>query len=389
VPGACETDLTTTVTHCGKCETNCLDAVVPGSHTTGVCNGGTCGLACVGSFGDCDMDPTDCETDLTTDTDCGGCGRVCPGCQAGICPPSNVVTGMDQPTRIVSTTDAVWVLAKNAQGSNEWGIWKYGDMDADANLFFPQMPQGIGAPSDIAVDAQNLYVADGVTDLVYLVPLDGSSVQSFGAVDVVDVATDGTWVWALQADGAVRRAMISDPLTNETVTSLGAMREPTALALLPGALPTDTIALIALAGTPNGLGGWDSDGQLLRLPPGQSNPVLVSGAESFVTDVVTTAQLALWTDKFGEVRRASKNGWGVDTIVTGDGDFRGIATANEFVYFTDQSQGFVKRAKILAGPLDQPTLISSQEIGPVGITVHGPWVYWVNSAQGNIRRAPQ
>ena len=42
----------------------------------GVCTGGHCG-ACPPGVGDCDGDPSACETPLNTPTDCGACGRSC------------------------------------------------------------------------------------------------------------------------------------------------------------------------------------------------------------------------------------------------------------------------------------------------------------------------
>lgn len=385
-PGACETDLLTDPAHCGTCEISCLDLADPSKHTSGSCQGGTCGFVCANGWGDCDADPTDCETDLSTDTDCGGCDRACTGCQSGFCPPSTVFGSFVVPTRLVSTPDAVWVLAQNGAGAS--GVWKVAD-GMSPELFFPALPDGLVAPSDLAVDATHLYVADQDTDLVHLVPLDGSAPASFSATDVVDVASDGTNVWALQLDGGVRRAPKANPAMVDVVTNLGASREPTSLALLPAALPADTIALVALAGTPNAQMSWDADGRVLRLLPGNPTPEFVSTAERFTTDLVTTSTLALWVDKFGTLRRATSATWGVETLVDEPGYLAGVATASEYVYYTDLAQGFVHRTKVLAKPGDQPTLISAMEQGPNGVAVHGPWVYWVNQGNGQLRRAPK
>lgn len=67
--------------HCGACQRSCLALSFP--HGTGRCTAGrTCGVACDATFGNCDgRDETGCETDLTSASDCGECGRVCPGAQ--------------------------------------------------------------------------------------------------------------------------------------------------------------------------------------------------------------------------------------------------------------------------------------------------------------------
>lgn len=48
-----------------------------GANATGECKNGACVYTCVGAFGDCDADPTDCEADLTVDGNCGACAVDC------------------------------------------------------------------------------------------------------------------------------------------------------------------------------------------------------------------------------------------------------------------------------------------------------------------------
>ena len=81
----CERDLTSDPLHCGLCSHACAFA-----HATATCMAGTCQLdACVSGFKDCDNDPaTDCETSVTTPTNCGDCGQNCPGgfaCKSASC----------------------------------------------------------------------------------------------------------------------------------------------------------------------------------------------------------------------------------------------------------------------------------------------------------------
>lgn len=87
----CETNLQTSVDHCGACPTIC-PAVAHGSRA---CSGGTCGIgACADGFGDCNGAVSDgCEITFAGDLmNCGSCGHVCPtpahgvaGCVSGTC----------------------------------------------------------------------------------------------------------------------------------------------------------------------------------------------------------------------------------------------------------------------------------------------------------------
>jgi hypothetical protein len=73
----CETDLTTTATHCGACTTDCtqLPHVQNVSCTSSACTVGSCQTG----WGNCDGQATNgCETDLTsTATHCGACATDC------------------------------------------------------------------------------------------------------------------------------------------------------------------------------------------------------------------------------------------------------------------------------------------------------------------------
>ncbi len=85
----CETDLDSTMEHCGACGSFCPRSGT--FHTMdGVCAGGRCLLSCDGDWGDCDSDPaTGCETHVTVDNDhCGTCDNPCPTgqmCRSSVC----------------------------------------------------------------------------------------------------------------------------------------------------------------------------------------------------------------------------------------------------------------------------------------------------------------
>ncbi len=89
-------DLDTDVNHCGHCDTVCTVA-----NGTPACVSRSCGIqSCNPGWGDCDSNyTTGCETPLGTDTNCSTCGDACSfnhasgSCVAGSCVLGNCETG--------------------------------------------------------------------------------------------------------------------------------------------------------------------------------------------------------------------------------------------------------------------------------------------------------
>ena len=93
----CEVNTRSATQHCGGCDNACA---VPNG--TALCESGRCGVGtCAAGFRDCDNNAGNgCETSLNSTSNCGACGRVCPGgttCANGscvtVCPPAQVVCG--------------------------------------------------------------------------------------------------------------------------------------------------------------------------------------------------------------------------------------------------------------------------------------------------------
>lgn len=73
VDDGCETSLSSNSNNCGACGRGCSK-----NHDTPNCMNGSCAVSCDQNWGDCDANATNgCETDLTTDSDCGACGVKC------------------------------------------------------------------------------------------------------------------------------------------------------------------------------------------------------------------------------------------------------------------------------------------------------------------------
>ncbi|HQK20349.1 MAG TPA: hypothetical protein PLJ27_23020, partial [Polyangiaceae bacterium] len=85
----CETDLNTDPSHCQQCGNVCPDR----AHATTFCAGATCGFQCLSGYGNCDSNASNgCETDLKTSlSHCGTCGKTCSfsnasaSCTNGVC----------------------------------------------------------------------------------------------------------------------------------------------------------------------------------------------------------------------------------------------------------------------------------------------------------------
>ncbi|MEZ4407922.1 MAG: hypothetical protein R3A52_15820 [Polyangiales bacterium] len=86
----CETVIETDPRNCGRCGNACPTP----SGGAAVCSGGLCAVgSCPAGRADCDMNASNgCETDISTTTNCGVCGRACPAppnasavCLAGTC----------------------------------------------------------------------------------------------------------------------------------------------------------------------------------------------------------------------------------------------------------------------------------------------------------------
>jgi hypothetical protein len=84
----CETNLTTSAANCGACGAACNVPHATPACVNSACQVGSCNLG----FGDCDgVASNGCETLLTTNTNCGGCGVACAlpnasaSCSTGTC----------------------------------------------------------------------------------------------------------------------------------------------------------------------------------------------------------------------------------------------------------------------------------------------------------------
>lgn len=139
--GAC-VDVMTDAQHCGACGVVCSPFGGAPSCLDGVCQS----PACEPNRGDCDEDPEDgCETDLLTSlAHCGSCGEPCSGqCVQGACVvPKHIAAGTDYTCAVLSD-GTVWCW-----GRNTWG--NLGDGTLQQDRPFPRQVVGLGGAERVA-----------------------------------------------------------------------------------------------------------------------------------------------------------------------------------------------------------------------------------------------
>ena len=126
----CETNLNTSVEHCGVCETNCLETTKGAFGQT--CNEGKCDYAlCLSGYGDCNDDRTDgCEVDVLSNKEhCGACSKKCEGeyCNNSICYYGDGAENIPSSAECVEGTKKYYYqydIWKACFGNNRFGCFK-------------------------------------------------------------------------------------------------------------------------------------------------------------------------------------------------------------------------------------------------------------------------
>ena len=126
----CETNLNTSVEHCGVCETNCLETTKGAFGQT--CNEGKCDYAlCLSGYGDCNDDRTDgCEVDVLSNKEhCGACNKKCEGesCENSICYYGDGAENIPSSAECVEGTKKYYYqydIWKACFGNNRFGCFK-------------------------------------------------------------------------------------------------------------------------------------------------------------------------------------------------------------------------------------------------------------------------
>jgi hypothetical protein len=329
VDNGCETDLSTSPSHCGACGAVC-DAATHGSCQEGAC-------VCLDGFVDCDGDKTNgCETsaaDLVTDpSNCGACGNDCGigTCTDGVCGPSTLAT-VPGATGVAAWSDRIFVSVC-APGTPSVVGFTPGQPSSVSAVMATDCAHGLAIAEDrIAWTSDTaLFLADGTasgTSTTLASPIHPSPLLAAGSAAIywwdtpagagqhallrLDLPA-GSPASIVQADlGALTAddkavywsdgtGIHSVPHTGTTVTDLGGPP-------LASALASDGFTTLYV-GSPQGI-------QAIPLAGGA--PVVLAPAKQ-VAGLATTEGSVLWADAAdGSIRRVAITGGDVSVLVTG------------------------------------------------------------------------
>lgn len=336
--GATCTDLQSDAAHCGVCSISCPAA----PHSSPLCNAGQCSWACEAGFADCNGDAADgCEANIANDgANCGACGQSCRGasCSAGLCAPTQIVTG-------ASISDLA--LSGNA-------------------LYFVQTgtPQGQFADANV----QSVPVSGGVTTV--LVPGVDWTHSDYLSYVPGHLTANGNALFWLTAYGSVRTVATNGSGLKTIVTS------DSMSGLSTGWIVADANYVYW---TDEGEVGM-SNGRVLRVGRGGGSVSVLASSEDVPRGIVVDSTGVYWCNQGnGALRTVSLGGGAVRTLVSGIGStLESLALDGDVLYVSDSisKNGSIWRVKEDGSALQR--LVANEDL-PQNLVVNDGWVYYSTS----------
>ncbi|APR81047.1 Hypothetical protein A7982_06394 [Minicystis rosea] len=221
----CETDLSSSASHCGACGSSC---------DNGTCSGGVC--TCAEGFVDCDGNASNgCEARLDIDLqNCGACDHDCGGsvCSAGVCLPVTF-GGLDAVSSIATGNGDLYVArcgdpavgSIDASGGSLQGIgmatgcasmiavsddtvvWATTDAVLSASLDFPASATELTTMTSpvrfLAASPTHIYwwSSDTTTSALVRVPIAGGAVETVAETTVSALAVGAELAYWSDAKG--------------------------------------------------------------------------------------------------------------------------------------------------------------------------------------------
>ncbi len=214
----CETDIATTVAHCGACGRACAP-----DNATGACVASACQVAtCDAGFADCDMSAANgCEVDTRASAaHCGRCNNACFACAASACAAGttavrdgSATAGVDLRYQYAPVVAAMGVLNANwdaSPGATRYEV-RVGTTVGGADVASARFVTG----TSVMLTGLTLRGAwDGVTYYVTVVPYNGTTAGTAATSNGVQIAEAATWDGVSTA-GITRGLSTSWPVTGQ------------------------------------------------------------------------------------------------------------------------------------------------------------------------------
>jgi hypothetical protein len=277
-------------------------------------------------------------------------------CTTADCLPAELVTGEDVPLHVaVDDANVYWVNLASYTDAADGSVRK---ASKDGG---PIATLAAGLPSPWAIALDETLVYFNASGLILSIPTTGGipSVLFIGTDGVLGLALDSGYVyWGETSSGGVRRVSKAGG-TFETVTPPSASADS-----VRAIATTDTFVYSHRSG--------NSGAAIFRAPVG-------GGPEEKIADAIRTVQAIAVSEPYvfaagdGVVRYSID---GATPVVVTDAWSFDVTVDGEFAYWTEQSDGYVRRARL--GSVDS-TALASGRVQPLGIAVDGTHVYWTES----------
>jgi len=364
--GVC-TNLDTDVSNCGACGNVCPAGDPKAGNGFVVCKQGTCAVSCLSNkYADCNGQTIDgCETNIFTSTShCGSCGKKCDmPCVNGMCTLKQIAAGLDAPTHIAVDATDVYVAEQNQISKVPYAGGT------------PTVVAATGTVGDMELSATHLYWTDSKNGQVRRIPLAGGTPQTLStgvALKVRNLAIDASDVFFTTGfDGELKKV----PASGGATTVLSSGWPYTADVLSTG-------ATLVFAVT-------NSSGGLYSLPA--SGGTATQLAPSSQPDRVVTdgSQVYWWSGQ--NVLAVPLTGGATQTLTSGQVNIRNIATDGTDVYWVSEQKttvpsapGMLRRVPVAGGT---PTVLWASVFNPKGLAVTSTHVFYTEVTQGKIWRA--
>jgi len=296
-----------------------------------------------------------CIANLTDDPkNCGYCGHSCQGgtCTAGLCPAAQIAQATNGSVQgiAVDDTHVFWT-------SPSGGIFDRALGGTAMTGVLPQTPN----PYAIAVTATNLFWTDLSTQSVY------EEVNP-------DNSSGSTFVWSLAPDGSVGAA-------KPVAIAVDVPQSPDA----GGGAMSNVYWVDAELGTVNQ--APQAGGNVIVLARNQAQP------QAIAVDLDHVYWVNGGSGGIGTVNSVPIGGGTVTTLATGQSKPVGIAVDPSYTHIYwisgvnahDQpSVSSVLSLAIGAPPGTPPTVLASGYGSPMGIAVDDEYVYWTNYTDGTV-----